>query len=85
MLTFSAGISRIEAGIVQIERELVDIKSVIARATDTLEPQAREKEISLHIKLADVDLTVDDPGQVERLDHHRHGQNRHDEGDLVAD
>ncbi len=52
-------ISRIEAGIVQIERELVDIKSVIARATDTLEPQAREKEISLHLKLADVDLTVE--------------------------
>ncbi len=32
-------ISRIEAGIVQIERADVDIKAVIARAIDTLEPQ----------------------------------------------
>ena len=52
-------ISRIEAGIVQIDRELVDIKSIITRAVDTLDPQAREKEITLHTKLAEVDLTVE--------------------------
>jgi two-component system phosphate regulon sensor histidine kinase PhoR len=58
-------ISRIEAGIVQIEREIVDIKRVITRAVDTLEPQAREKEITLHTKLAEVDLTVE--GDVDML------------------
>lgn len=52
-------ISRIEAGIVQIERAEVDMKSVITRATDTLEPQAREKDITIHRKLAGIDLCVE--------------------------
>ena len=52
-------ISRIEAGIVQIERENVDIKALITRAVDSLEPQAREKQISLIQKLAEVDLSVE--------------------------
>lgn len=52
-------ISRIEAGIVQIERENVDIKALAERAISTLEPQAREKRISLHSKFAAVDLTVE--------------------------
>ena len=52
-------ISRIEAGIVQIERENVDFKSLITRAVDSLEPSAREKNMSLLIKLAEVDLTVE--------------------------
>ncbi len=52
-------ISRIEAGIVQTERENVDFKLLIARAVDSLEPHAREKKISLHTKLADVDLSVE--------------------------
>ncbi len=52
-------ISRIEAGIVQIERESVDFKALIARAVDSLEPQAREKQISLITKPAEVDLTVE--------------------------
>ena len=52
-------ISRIEAGIVQIERENVDFKLLIARAVDSLEPHAREKKISLITKLADVDLSVE--------------------------
>ena len=52
-------ISRIEAGIVQIERENVDLRSLIDRAIDTLEPQAKEKEISLHTKVAEVDLSVE--------------------------
>lgn len=52
-------ISRIEAGIVQIDRENVDIKALAGRAISTLEPQAREKKISLHSKLADVDLCVE--------------------------
>jgi len=52
-------ISRIEAGIVQIERECVDIKPLVQRAIHTLEPHAREKDISLHSKLAAIDLTVE--------------------------
>jgi two-component system phosphate regulon sensor histidine kinase PhoR len=52
-------ISRIEAGIVQIERENVEMSALVDRALETLEPQAREKEISLHRKLAPVDLRVE--------------------------
>lgn len=52
-------ISRIEAGIVQIERENVDIKPLVSRVIQSLEPHAREKDISLHAKLAAVDLTVE--------------------------
>ncbi|HRP62439.1 MAG TPA: ATP-binding protein [Phycisphaerales bacterium] len=52
-------ISRIEAGIVQIDRENVDIKVLAERAINTLEPQAREKSITLHTKLADIALTVE--------------------------
>jgi two-component system, OmpR family, phosphate regulon sensor histidine kinase PhoR len=52
-------ISRIEAGIVQIERERVDMKELIDRAINTLEPHAREKEISLHCKTTNVDLCVE--------------------------
>jgi signal transduction histidine kinase len=52
-------ISRIETGIVQIERENVDIKALIARAIGSLEPQAREKQITLIQKVADVDLSVE--------------------------
>ena len=52
-------ISRIEAGIVQIDRENVDIKALVNRAIHTLEPQAKEKKISLHTRLAAVDLCVE--------------------------
>jgi two-component system phosphate regulon sensor histidine kinase PhoR len=52
-------ISRIEAGIVQIEREQVDIKTLIDRAVDTIEPQARDREITINTKLAAVDLCVE--------------------------
>jgi two-component system phosphate regulon sensor histidine kinase PhoR len=52
-------ISRIEAGIVQIERENVDIKALIGRAIHTLEPQAREKNLSLNQRLSAVDLCVE--------------------------
>ncbi len=52
-------ISRIEAGIVQIDRENVDIKALIGRAIHTIEPQARERKISVHERLAGVDLCVE--------------------------
>lgn len=57
-------ISRIEAGIVQIERENVDIRTVIDRATETIQPQAAEKQITLHPKVAAVDLTVEGDGDM---------------------
>jgi two-component system phosphate regulon sensor histidine kinase PhoR len=52
-------ISRIEAGIVQIERENVDVKALIERALNTIEPQARDKGISVSAKVAAVDLCVE--------------------------
>lgn len=52
-------ISRIEAGIVQIEREQVDMKELIERAINTLEPHAREKDITFHAKTTNVDLCVE--------------------------
>ena len=52
-------ISRIEAGIVQIERINVDIKSLITRAVNTIEPQAKDKNISLSTRIADVGLSVE--------------------------
>lgn len=58
-------ISSIEAGIIQIEREDVDVQQLIDRALETLEPQAREKNISLHKKTVDVDLSVE--GDVDML------------------
>ncbi len=52
-------ISRIEAGIVQIEREEVDVKALIDRAVSTIEPQATDKGIAVNTRVADVDLRVE--------------------------
>ncbi|MBX3374393.1 MAG: hypothetical protein KF817_11205 [Phycisphaeraceae bacterium] len=52
-------ISRIEAGILQVSRTLVDMKGVLARAVETLSPQAQEKKITLISRISDVDLTVE--------------------------
>jgi two-component system phosphate regulon sensor histidine kinase PhoR len=54
-------ISRIEAGIVQIERENVDMKALIQRAVATIEPQAREKGLALGVRMPPdaVDLSVE--------------------------
>jgi two-component system phosphate regulon sensor histidine kinase PhoR len=52
-------ISRIEAGIVQIDRERVDVRGLVDRALHTLEPQAREKNISLGSRLVTMDLSVE--------------------------
>lgn len=59
MIDNMLNISRIEAGIVQIERTSVDFKDLVNRAISTLEPQAREKKIALHTRLAAVDLGVE--------------------------
>jgi two-component system phosphate regulon sensor histidine kinase PhoR len=52
-------ISRIEAGIVQIERENVDVRNLIDRAMSTIEPQAREKSITLNTRVSAVDLSLE--------------------------
>ena len=51
-------ISRIEAGIVHIDRDLVDFGTLIEQAIETLEPQAREKDITVHQSLSPVNLAV---------------------------
>lgn len=57
-------ISRIEAGIVQIEREDVDMAELINRAIETLEPQAKLKNQTLHNKIAPVALSVEGDGDM---------------------
>ncbi len=52
-------ISRIEAGISQIERKNVDLKPLIAQAAETMEPDAKKKSISLHQKVSPVALEVE--------------------------
>ena len=52
-------ISRIEAGIMQIERQTVDMKDAMQRAVSMMEPQANEKSISLSWRCADIDLSVE--------------------------
>ena len=51
-------ISRIEAGIIEIDRDAVDIHDLVDRAVQTLEPHAREKHISLHTEIAPVGAVV---------------------------
>ncbi|MHC5029112.1 MAG: ATP-binding protein [Planctomycetota bacterium] len=52
-------LSRIEAGIVQIEREHVDMAALVEKAVDSIEPQAKEKQITLHSKTSPVHLAVE--------------------------
>jgi len=52
-------ISRIEAGIIQIERENVDVTSLVERAVNTIEPQAAEKDLSVNTRVAELDLCVE--------------------------
>jgi two-component system phosphate regulon sensor histidine kinase PhoR len=59
MIDNMLNISRIEAGIVQIDRVSVDMKKLIARAVESLTPQADERRISLHARPVEVDLGVE--------------------------
>ena len=52
-------ISRIEAGIIQIDREAVEMGAVIRRAVESLSPQALERKLALSFKGAPVDLTAE--------------------------
>jgi two-component system phosphate regulon sensor histidine kinase PhoR len=51
-------ISRIEAGIIEVDRDVVDIHDLVDRAVQTMEPHAREKDISLHTEIAPVGTMV---------------------------
>jgi len=59
MIDNMLNISRIEAGIIQIDRIAVDFRTLLSRAAETLEPQAGEKRIGLSVKAAPVDLTAE--------------------------
>ena len=52
-------ISRIEAGIDQIERVSVDMSVLVDRAMDTLAPQAQAKQISMSKRTEPVSVTVE--------------------------
>ncbi len=52
-------ISRIEAGIIEVDRVTVDVHNLVDRAVQTLEPQAREKNITLHTEVAPVGTAVE--------------------------
>ena len=51
-------ISQIEAGLMHIEREQVEFKTLVDRAVKNMAPQALEKELDIHQQIAAVDLSV---------------------------
>ncbi len=51
-------ISRIEAGIIEVDRAAVDIEELVDRAVQTIEPQARVKQIDVHTEVAPVGTIV---------------------------
>ncbi|MDP7007981.1 MAG: ATP-binding protein [Phycisphaerales bacterium] len=51
-------ISRIEAGLMHIEREKVEVSELVQRAVSSMAHQAKEKELDIHTQLAKVDLSV---------------------------
>ena len=51
-------ISRIEAGLMHIDRERVDFRELVERAVTNMAPQAQAKELDIHTQLASVDLSV---------------------------
>jgi two-component system phosphate regulon sensor histidine kinase PhoR len=51
-------ISRIEAGIIEVDRAAVDVGAVLKQAVRTIEPHAAKKQQTLHVDLSPVDLHV---------------------------
>jgi PAS domain S-box-containing protein len=51
-------ISRIEAGLMHIERLHVNFEELVERAVTNMKPQANEKNLEIHSQVADVDLSV---------------------------
>ena len=57
-------ISRIEAGIIEIDRGPVDVRELVDRAVQSLEPYAREKHITLHTEISPVGTMVQADGDM---------------------
>lgn len=57
-------ISRIEAGLMHIERIQVDFQELVERAVTNMKPQAQEKSIDIHLQIAAVDLTATGDGDM---------------------
>ena len=57
-------ISRIEAGLMHIDRERVDFRELAERAITNMTPQAQAKELDIHAQLASVDLAVTGDGDM---------------------
>ncbi|MEE2912475.1 MAG: histidine kinase dimerization/phospho-acceptor domain-containing protein, partial [Planctomycetota bacterium] len=51
-------ISRIEAGLMHIDRKRVDFRELAERAATNMALQSQAKDIDIHVQLASVDLTV---------------------------
>ena len=51
-------ISRIEAGLMHIDRDQVDVGELVERAVLSMTHQAKEKELDIHTQLAKVDLAI---------------------------
>lgn len=51
-------ISRIEAGIIEVDRGPTDMTAIVRSAMQMIDPQAREKSITMHAEIAPVDSTV---------------------------
>ena len=57
-------ISRIEAGLMHIDRDTVDVGNLVERAVNSMSPQAKEKELDIYSQLAETDLTVTGDGDM---------------------
>ena len=57
-------ISRIEAGLMHIDRERVDFGELVHRAVTNMTPQAKAKDLDIHTQLASVDLAVKGDGDM---------------------
>lgn len=51
-------ISRIEAGLMNIDRKYLDVGELVNRAVTNLNPQAQLKDTSIHVQLAEVNLSA---------------------------
>jgi len=51
-------ISRIEAGIVKIDRTEVDLAKAIRRAVEVIQPQAKQRDIGIHVKTSPLACTA---------------------------
>jgi signal transduction histidine kinase len=57
-------ISRIEAGLMHIDRAMVGFRELVERAVTNMSPQAAEKKLEIHTQIADVDLSVHGDGDM---------------------